>query len=129
MGLGDCLCLKYSVHCFVGSSHSCNNATKPPRPAWRHLAPNSSRKRSASKSRLSASEKLSPEDQAYVDELEHRKKMDDLAFRVDVNWSDMPLEKLRRAGEIGWDIDPDGPTGPEKFDNVYNKVNFCERGV
>lgn len=48
--------------------------------------------------------------------------MEEAALRIDDCWADMPLDRLRRAGEIGWDIDPDGPTGPEKFDNVYNKV-------
>ena len=50
--------------------------------------------------------------------------MEEVALSVDDCWADMPLERLRRAGEIGWDIDPDGPTGPEKFDNVYNKARL-----
>lgn len=73
---------------------------------------------------LRAYEDLNPEDKAVIDDITHREVMEEIALKVDVNWSDMPLEKLRRAGEIGWDIDPDGPTGPEKFDNVYNKVRL-----
>ena len=74
------------------------------------------------KRRLAATEDISPEDQEYVDEQQFRAAMDEVALETDASWSDLPLEKLRRAGEIGWDIDPDGPTGPEKFDNVYYKV-------
>ena len=65
---------------------------------------------------------MTPEDLQHLEELAHREAMEEVALRVDDCWADMPLERLRRAGEIGWDIDPDGPTGPEKFDNVYGKV-------
>ena len=66
---------------------------------------------------IAAAEKATP-----VEEVTDRDIMEEVASRVDDCWADMPLARLRRAGEIGWDIDPDGPTGPEKFDNVYNKV-------
>lgn len=46
----------------------------------------------------------------------------DPAEAVDALWESLPIDQLRRPGEIGWDIDPDGPTGAEKFDNLWGKV-------
>ena len=47
---------------------------------------------------------------------------EDYGEAVDTLWDMLPLEQLRRDGEVGWDADPNGPIGAERFDNVYNKV-------
>lgn len=57
------------------------------------------------------------EDPAYRAFLEY------LAGGVDSEFGDLPLEHLRREGELGWGFDTEGPLGPEKVDNVYHKVS------
>lgn len=48
---------------------------------------------------------------------------EDYADAVDELWSVLPLDILRRPGEAAWDVDPLGPVGAERFDNVYGKVS------
>lgn len=72
--------------------------------------------------RRAAQEQIFPEDLEYIEDLQQQAETDAIAAMVDEAWSELPLGKLRREGEIGWSIDTDGPTGPEKLDNVYHKV-------
>ena len=53
----------------------------------------------------------------------YREFLENLAADMEAEFADLPLDHLRREGELGWGFDPAGPIGPEKVDNVYNKVS------